>query len=251
MRAWVTVGVLTAALPSTLLGVPAVAAPVSTATRPIVGECYDIPDDRLADVGWWVPATPVPCSQAHTFQVTETGPLPADVDALAFAASACGVLEAWTAVGVNTPMAGVITDPVRVEPRSFAVRQQPGSYVCGAVAVQKNGLAPATAVRLDSPIDRLSRRERAELRHCSSAAEGRRALAPAITVPCSTRPRWQEEARVLWTAFYDEYPGRAALRSRATELCGPGTTISLPRAAAWAATWAGPPPMTSCLRLYP
>jgi hypothetical protein len=119
------------------------------------------------------------------------------------------------------------------------------------VVVEKNGAEPASAVRLDSSIERLTRRERAALRHCSSAADGRRASASPITVPCSTRPRWQDEAWVLWTAFYDEYPGRAALKRRASELCGPGATISLPRAAAWSASWDGPPPMTSCHRLYP
>jgi hypothetical protein len=120
-----------------------------------------------------------------------------------------------------------------VEPRAFAIRQAPPSYVCGAVAVSLDGRRPPSAVVLTSSIERLNRRERASLRYCSSALDNRGALAPAVTVPCSSQPRWQVRAWVMWTAFYDDYPGRGELRQRATVLCGAGAVVSLPSAGSW------------------
>ena len=60
-------------------------------------------------------------------------------------------------------------------------------------------------------------------------------------------PPWQERTWVLWTAFYDEYPGRSRLLTRAAELCGPGARFSVPSAAAWEEGL----PMTRCHRKYP
>jgi hypothetical protein len=244
-----------------LIAVPASAAPTRHAAAPAapaVGECYDLSDARIevgtlagataagAD-GYWTEADRVPCSAPHTFEVTEAAPLPMDVNAFAFAAEQCGALDVWTAVGVNRPVAGIVRSPLRIEPRAYAVRQSPPSYVCGAVAVTLNGRRPPSAVTLTSAIERLSRRERAALRYCSSAADGRSALAPALTVPCSSRPRWQAQSWVMWTAFYDGFPGRAELRARATELCGVDAVVSLPTAASWADGM----PRTWCYEKYP
>lgn len=249
-------------LPSgALVAPPASAAPAkhsSAPIAPIVGECYDLSDARIevgtlegataaGDGGYWVDTAPVACTAPHTFEVTESGLLPQDVNAFAFAAQQCGSLDVWNAVGVNRPMAGIVENPLRIEPRAYAVRQSPPSYVCGAVALSFDGRQPPTAVSLTSSIERLGRRARAALRYCSSAADGRGPFEPPVTVPCSTRPRWQVITWVLWTAFYDDYPGRAALRQRADELCGPGAVASVPTAASWkdglARTW--------CYRKYP
>jgi hypothetical protein len=211
---------------------------------PAVGECYDLSDARVevgtlagattAGIdGYWSDADPVPCTAPHTFEVTEAAPLPMDVDAFEFAAEQCGALDVWNAVGVNRPIAGIVENPVRIEPRAYAVRQSPPSYVCGAVAVELRGRRPPTAVSLTSAIERLGRRELASLRYCSSAEDGRGALAPPVTVPCSTRPRWQVRAWLMWTAFYDDFPGRAELRERATALCDPGSVGSLPTSSSW------------------
>lgn len=220
----------------------AVASPlVPESAVPIVGECYEVDDALLQEGGYWLDAAPVPCTQPHTLEVTETGPVPQDVNAFEFAERQCGPLDVWTAVGVNGSTAGIVEDPVRIEPRSFAVRQPDPSYACGAVAVSFNGRQPPTAVRLTSAIERLRPRERATLRHCSSAANDRSAFAPAITVPCSTRPRWQVASWIIWSALYDDYPGRAALRERAGAECGPGADFAVPTALAWsngsARTW--------------
>jgi len=181
----------------------------------------------------------VPCTEPHTFEVTETAPVPMDVNAIDFARDRCGMLDVWTAVGVNSSRAGVIADPIRIEARSFYA--PPERYVCGAVALRYRGAAPATVVRLTSSIDRLRMGTTRALRHCSSAKAGRSALAPPITVRCSRQPRWQVTAWILWSALYDTYPGRVVLRKRAAELCGPGTVRSLPTVASWndgiARTW--------------
>jgi hypothetical protein len=231
--------------------------PTAPAT-PSVGECYDLSDARIeagtlagataAGVdGYWVDADPVPCDEPHTFEVTESARLPMDVNAFEFASEQCGALDVWNAVGINRPVAGVVADPLRIEPRAYAVRQSPPSYVCGAVAVSLQGRRPPSAVTLTSSIERLNRRERAALRYCSSAEDGRRALAPALTVPCSSRPRWQVRAWVMWTAFYDGFPGRAELRERAAALCGDDAVVSLPSATSWEDGL----PRTWCYRNYP
>lgn len=217
------------------------------AQAPQVGECYNLSDARLRAGGWWAETAAVPCSAPHTFQVTEVGPLPQDANAFTFAADQCGALDVWTEVGVNVPEAGVVTAPLRIQPWSFAVRQDAGSYLCGAVAVDLAGVRPPTAVTLTSSIERLSDRERAALRYCGSAADGRPARAPQVTVPCTQRPRWEVTAWVMWSAFYDAYPDRAVLKQRARALCGPGTVASLPPAASWDAGTA----RTWCYRLYP
>ena len=51
----------------------------------------------------------------------------------------------------------------------------------------------------------------------------------------------------MWTAFYDDFPGRAELRERASVLCGPSAVVSLPTAA----SWENGMPSTWCYRKYP
>ncbi len=238
----VALAALTAAALALTVAPSAAAVPAAV---PQVGECYDLQDEVLQAGGWWLETEPVDCAESHTFEVTETGPLPQDVNAFDFAARACGALDLWAALGINTPTAGLVKDPLRIEPRSFGVRQAPASYLCGAVAVSLNGRRPSTAVPLTSSIRELTRRQRLALRYCSEA-DGRRALAPAITVPCRTRPRWQVRTWVLWTAFYDDYPGRMQLLARAAELCGPRARFAVPTATEWAEGL----PLTSCHLKY-
>lgn len=200
---------------------------------PTVGECYALSAEQARAGGWWPDASAVPCTQAHTFQVTEVGLIPADVDSLAFAADQCGSLDVWARLGVNPTVAGVVRHPVRIEARSFGLREMPPTYVCGAVLVGLNGRGSPTVVPLDAPVERLGRRSLAALRYCTSAQDDRGARAPMVSVPCSTRPRWEVSSWVVWTAFFDENPGRAALRARAEELCGAEAVFTLPSPGEW------------------
>jgi hypothetical protein len=210
---------------------PAVAEPaVNSTDGPIVGECYDLTDQQ-ASADLWDDAEAVPCTERHTFEVTETAPVPQDVNAIEFAEQRCGLLDVWTAVGVNASTVGVIEDPIRVESRSYYAR--PDHYVCGAVAVRYRGTDPATLVTLRTSFDRMRLRTKRALRHCASAEDGRRALSPPVTVRCASRPRWQVTAWILWSALYDDYPGRRVLKRRAAALCGPGTVVSVPPLASW------------------
>lgn len=239
------------------VGTPAAQAAVAQA--PVVGECYDLSEARIAagsqagaaalgTEGYWADTEPVPCAEAHTFEVTEVGPLPADVDAFAFAERQCGSLDVWNAVGVNRPRAGIVRWPLRIESRSYALRLPLPGYVCGAVATGgrvggrlSSATDPGVSIlRLSSPIERLTDEQRAQLRYCLAATPAGRP-AQAAPAPCSTRPRWQVASWVLWTAFYDAFPGRQALRERARQVCGKATVVSVPTAAQWAAglptTW--------------
>ena len=171
-----------------LLTAPAGAAPVlrpAAVTAPVVGECYDLTDARIevgtlagataaGSEGYWSDVDPVPCTEPHTFEVTESDQLPMDVNAFEFAAQQCGALDVWNAVGVNRPVAGIVEDPLRIEPRAYAVRQSPPSYVCGAVAVELDGRRPPRAVPLDL-VDR--------------AADPTRARLPALLRVRRRRPR--------------------------------------------------------------
>jgi hypothetical protein len=235
---------LLAGTASTLM-LPAFGASVRAADGPAVGECYLLTEPESRPGSYWPDVAPVACTESHTLEVTETGPLPEDVDAFDFAAQRCGALDVWTAVGVNASTAGIVAHPLRVEPRSFVVAPQ--AYLCGAVAVSFNGRRPPALVPVDSAFERMRPRVRAALRFCSSAAGGRGPFAPAVTVPCTTRPRWEVRAWIMWSALVDGYPGRAVLWRRAHELCGPGTVYAVPDAAAWAAGM----PRTWCYAKYP
>lgn len=238
----VLAGALLPALPAA--AVATAASRTLPTSLPVVGECYALSDAEAAG-DYWTEDDPVACSQPHTYEITEAALLPMDVDAIAFARERCGSLDVWTALGVNSSSAGIIENPIRIEPRAFSAR--PDHFVCGAVAVDYQGASPATLVPLTSSIERLRSRSKASLRHCADASDGRSALAPAVTVPCSSRPRWQATSWILWSALYDDNPGRAALRARATQLCGAGAVFSLPGAASWSAGM----PRTWCYRKYP
>lgn len=223
---------------------PSVAAPLAV---PVVGECYDLTDDQVAEGGYWSGAAAVPCTEPHTFEVTETGPVPMDVNAFDFATDRCGHLDVWTALRINGSKAGIIDDPLRVEARSFTSRPAPTTYVCGAVVAQYNGRNPVTVVSIATPLDRLRPRARASLRHCSSAADDRPATAAPVTVDCTDRPRWQVRSWVLWSVLYDDFPGRTELRRHARELCGDVDEFSVPTAREWRSGL----PRTWCYDLYP
>jgi hypothetical protein len=232
-----------------VLAVPA--APALADQTPGVGECYDLDPGAFGSAaggpGRWPDAEPVPCSQPHTFEITGLGLLPEDADGAEAARSACTDLAVWSAVGVNRAVAGIVTDPLRVESRAFLVGTRPQAWVCGAVAVEYRGRAGAVPIPLESTVEGLSRRDARALRHCAEASGGRSALAPAVTTACTTRPRWQERTWVLWSALFDDNPGRAVLRARAAELCGQRAVASVPRAEEWISGL----PLTRCHTKYP
>lgn len=233
-----TAVVMLAVLPTTAAGIvvmgPAAAAPA--ATVPAVGECLDVPAEALVERAGWLEPTTVACTQAHTFEVTRVGALAGlddGADPTVAAAEECGALGVWNELGVNRPMAGVVTDPLRIEARSFAVRAPEPAFVCGAVAVEWSRGGDLRVLPLSSAIEDLTAEERADLRHCSRARGVRRPWTVPVTVACSTEPRWEETSRVLWTAFYDDDPGRDRLRARARGICGDDARFSLPRARDW------------------
>ena len=212
--------------------------PASTAAAaaavPAVGQCYVLGYGQTAD-DYWPGATSVPCTSPHTLEITKSSVLPADVNAITFAQQQCDYPLVWADLGVNQPVNGRVRAPIRIEAFYFVVRGAgaQASYVCAAGAVAFHGSSSPTLVSLDSQIETLSAADRRALRFCSSAARGRGAFSPPITVPCSQRPRWQVMSWILWSQFYDSYPGEEVLLARAQELCGPRAVPSVPSAAAW------------------
>lgn len=247
----VTVRAGRVAVTAVVLVLAAPAAPALAEQTPGVGECFDLDPGMFSSAsggpGRWPAVDAVPCSQPHTYEITGLGLLPDDVDGVEAARSACTDLAVWSAVGVNRAVAGIVTDPLRVESRAFLVGTRPQAWVCGAVAVEYRGRAGATPVPLESTVEGLTRRDARALRHCAEASDGRSALAPAVTTACTTRPRWQERTWVLWSALFDDNPGRAVLRARAAELCGARAVASVPRAEEWIAGL----PITRCHTKYP
>ncbi len=198
--------------------------------RPIVGECYDLTDEQAGDDYWADTGAGAVHGAAH-LRGHRDGAGPdgrqrrSSSPRIAAASLTCGPRSAST-----PPMAGIIEDPIRIEARSFVAAARTSTCAarsrCGT-----DGPAPATLVHLDAPRSTAcARRTTRALRHCSSAEDGRRALAPPITVRCSSRPRWQVTAWILWSALYDDYPGSCRAQERAAELCGPRTVRSLPTA---------------------
>jgi len=214
------------------LGMTAVAGSASAAPseRFVVGQCFNLSDEELAEV--WTEAEPVACSTSHTVQVTSVvGLAPAD-DPAEVARQECGPLGVWNELGVNRPVAGIVREPLRIEPRAFASRTPEPVLACAAAAVAWDARGVSTVVPVTRSLDGLAPRARESLRYCSSA-DARRPALPGPTVPCSQRPRWEVSSWIVGTAFFDDYPGRVTLREQARRLCGARERFVIPARADW------------------
>jgi hypothetical protein len=201
---------------------------------PAVGECYQVTDKQTYD-DYWPGGTAVPCATAHSFEVTLSSMLPADVNSVTFAQDHCGYLDVWKAAGVNQPKKAIVSRPLRLEAFYFVVRQPgtPASYICGIGPVELRGRKDAVLTSTRNPVAALTAAQKAALQYCSQAVKGAPLLVPATTVPCTRTPRWQVTKWILWDDLYSTYPGEAVLRARATKICGPGTVVSVPSPAVW------------------
>ncbi|MBK9737939.1 MAG: hypothetical protein IPO93_00115 [Actinobacteria bacterium] len=219
------------------LAAVAVPAPASAnATLPAVGECFLITDKQTYE-GYWPGASPVPCSGKHSFEVTKSSDLPADVNAFDFAEAACDYASVWKQLGVNQPRAGMVRNPVRIEAFSFAIRGGGSvrpSYICGAGPVAFRGKKGAVLTTMTGPIKGMGAATKASLLYCNSAAGGRDAFAPPVSVPCTKTPRWQVLRWVMWASIYTDYPGEDVISAAAAQLCGPGREYSYPTEENWA-----------------
>lgn len=224
-----------------------VSADEAAAGVPVVGDCLDVPATDLRTSGFFATPVVVDCTRPHTFEVTRVEALAGSGDPFAFAEQACSPLGVWNEVGVNRPVAGVVRDPLSVEPRYFGVAGTPATLVCGAVAVSGAGSGQREVAVLTRPLSALSARSRADLRYCSPGDRGRRVVDVGAVGSCDDRPRWQVDAMIVWTAFYDAYPGRAELRARAQRVCGAQARAVLPSRSEWGAG----PATTWCLTWYP
>lgn len=233
----VLVGLVTGlALAPLLAGVPAHA---DQDTGPQVGECYDLSDEQLAAL--WSDARPTDCSASHTVQVTSVHTLAPDDDPETVIDRECGPLGVWNELGVNRPVAGIITDPVRVEPRGFAIRAPRPSVACGASVVSWGVEGQSRVQSVTGALEELTPRARKALRFCIDPTV-RRATGPGPTVSCTDVPRWQVRSWVVWSAFFDDYPGRSVLREQARRLCGPAARFTVPTRS----EWSGGLPRTWC-----
>jgi len=244
VRGWCTAALTLSLVPA--LAIPAGAAP--EIADPLIGDCYEISFESSSETKTetWPDADPVPCEESHTFEVTRTGALPDDGDLSAYAADQCGELGVWNQVGVNRTLAGIIRRPLRIEARSFVMRGA-SKYVCGAVAVQWSSGGVVEVIPSSSAIEDMTPRERGSLQYCSAAERVRRPRVSTPTVSCTSKPRWEAAAWIVWTAFYDDYPGRAELRARATRLCGAGSRVTVPKEV----EWSDAVPRSWCFRRYP
>lgn len=235
-----------------VLTTPVPSSAVVAAAVPEVGACLDVPSAQLRESGGVVEAAVVDCRQAHTFEVTRVIPAasatdPFTPDAFAGVAQSCGELGVWNEVGVNRPIAGVVRSPVSIEPRVIGLRGSEPVLLCGAVAVAAQAPGERAVAVVSRPFADLGPRARAQLRYCLPSTPARAPLDTSAAVPCDQRPRWQVDSMIVWTAFYDDYPGRSAMRARAQQLCGSGGRALVPTRGEWEAgvrpTW--------CLRSYP
>lgn len=219
-----------------LLLLGAISAPsASAASGPAVGQCYRVTDAQSFEDYWPSGLTPVSCAGAHSIQITRVQELPADVNAFEFAAQQCDYLSVWREAGINQAKGGIVQRPIRIEAFSWTLRQPgvPASFVCGAGPLKYRGSQDAALASLTGKLPNIGTKERARLQFCASARAGRDYLAPPITVPCGSTPRWQVSRWIMWDDFYDAYPGEGVLRQRARTLCGPGADFSVPTAADW------------------
>jgi hypothetical protein len=206
------------------------------ATLPAVGECFLVTDKQTFD-DYWAGLPPVPCAERHSFEVTKSSALPADVNAITFAQDQCDVAKVWKQLGINQPRAGVVRNPIRIEAFYFVIRSAGSvkpSFVCGAGPVSFRGAKGAVLTTMQGALGAMSAATKSSLLYCNSAANGRSAYAPPITVPCSKTPRWQVLKWILWSSIYADYPGEDVMAASAEQMCGPGREYSYPTAANWA-----------------
>lgn len=227
--------------------VPTAAADEDASGVPAVGQCLDLPAEDLEVSGFFAAPVIVDCTRPHTFEVTRVEGLAASGDPFASAEQSCRPLSVWNEAGVNRPVAGVVRDPLSVEARYFGIQGSTPALVCGAVALTAGEAGRREVATVTRSLAELSARSRAELRYCTPGGRGRRVVDITVATPCDTRPRWQVDALIVWTAFYDAYPGRAELRARAEQVCGPLARVLLPSRADWGAA----PATTRCLSWYP
>lgn len=245
------------AVVATALGILVLTAPVTSraaeaASVPQVGECLNIPAAQLRVSGAVVEAEVVDCRAPHTIEVARVISAPSVTDpftsdAFAGVADSCGELGVWNEVGVNRPVAGVVRAPLSIEPRYIGLRGAEPVLVCGAVAMAAQASGERAVTVVSRPFADLGTRARAQLRYCLPTSSVRAQVDTSAALPCDERPRWQVDSMIVWTAFYDDYPGRAVMRARAQQLCGSGGRALVPTRAEWEAgvrpTW--------CLRSYP
>jgi len=201
---------------------------------PAVGDCYQVTNQQTYD-DYWAPSAAVPCAGPHSIQITKSSVLPADVNAVTFAQDHCEYAEVWTDAGVNQALEGIVARPLRLDAFYFVVRE-PGvtaSYVCGIGAVEQRGSHDEVLVSMRGAVADLSAAAKARLQFCSKAVKGAPLAAKAITVPCTTTPRWQVTRWIMWDDLYAAYPGEGVLRARAARLCGSRAVASVPSAEAW------------------
>jgi hypothetical protein len=218
-----------------LAGVIPAAAAHASASSPAVGECFALTNAQSYE-DYWPTSSPVTCAGPHSIEIATTGPLPSDVNAFEFASGQCDVFDVWAEVGVNQAVRGIVRNPLRLEVFPFAVRGGAGvmpAWVCGVGPVAFRGSKDPRLTSLSGPLASMSTATKASLRYCASAARGRDAFAPPITVPCRTTPRWQVPTWILWGDLYSTYPGEDVIKARAARLCPPGSTFSYPTAADW------------------
>ncbi len=226
---------------------PAAADEDGASSLPTVGQCLDLPVEDLQASGFYAEPVVVECTRPHTFEVTRVEGLAESGDPFAYAAQSCSTLGVWNEVGVNRPVAGVVRDPLSVEPRFFGIQGPTPVLVCGAIALTMGQTGEREVAVLTRSMAELTARSRADLRYCSPGARGRKVVDVAVATSCGARPRWQVDALIVWTAFYDSYPGRTELRARAQRVCGPQARVLLPTRADWGAA----PATTWCLTWYP
>ena len=229
---------------------------------PAVGECYDLTDaasrsarspaPRRRRRGYWADADPVPCSEPHTFEVTESGAVPMDVNAFEFAAEQCGDLDVWNAVRVNASGRRHHRGPAAH--RAALVRRPtvPATYVCGAVPCRSS--TAATRCRWCRSHPASSGWPTASARCAAATALGRRGTSALRRrrgdgAVLARRPRWQVRSWVMWSAFYDDFPGTdGAAASARPQLCGVDDVVSVPTAARSGGTGCRVPGATTCIR---
>ena len=246
LRAGLSLVVVAGAVAAILVAGPAAADDDVSAPVPAVGQCLDLPAEELRSSGFFAAPVVVECTRPHTFEVTRVEELADSADPFAYAAQSCSLLGVWNEVGINRPVAGVVREPLSVESRYFGVQGATPALVCGAVAVAVGDAGRREVAVLTRPLADLSARSRSDLRYCTPGVRGRRTVDVTIATSCDTRPRWQVDALIVWTAFYDAYPGRTELRARAQRLCGPQARVLLPTRADWGAA----PATTWCLSWY-
>ena len=219
-------GVMIAAT-SLTLAAPAGAAPTVAKT----GDCYNITLKQAEAAALPEDLAPVPCTQAHTFEVTEAGLVPADVNAQTWSGEKCSWANINKQLGINKIRGGVISNPLKVS--TFFFYDTAGNYQCGVGVKRFLGKKAPQFEMLKAPIAEIIDNDYTSLSTCYSSKNGAVPNKNPVSISCTSKKGWYQFALVSLDSLGAKFPGEDAIAAKLRAKCPGFNYATYPTAKQW------------------